>query len=183
MIFPIPRRHSSSVIAREEMISLEKYAGTHGSLGSVKARGRNKSAKPRLKSMPRGRSARTEREKKERERERKERSTSEREERGKEGSERGTEGGKGAENERAGGRIRVGGGRCGREGFLRLADRGYWKKARRERRSWKTIPGSFVPRTGRPPFVLMSRRDPAAPPNFRSGNHIFHSNLRIAANG
>lgn len=74
MIFPIPRRHSSSVIAREEMISLEKYAGTHGSLGSVKARGRNKSAKPRLKSMPRGRSARTEREKKERERERKERS-------------------------------------------------------------------------------------------------------------
>lgn len=71
MIFPIPRRHSSSVIAREEMISLEKYAGTHGSLGSVKARGRNKSAKPRLKSMPRGRLARMERKEKEGRRERK----------------------------------------------------------------------------------------------------------------
>lgn len=58
MIFPIPRRHSSTVIARKEMISLEKYAGF---FGSVKARGRNKSAKPRLKSMPCGRLARIER--------------------------------------------------------------------------------------------------------------------------
>lgn len=39
----------------------------HGSLGSVKARGRNKSAKPRLKSMPRGRLARIERGEAERE--------------------------------------------------------------------------------------------------------------------